>query len=349
MKRLCKIIALSMALFVGCAFTVPAATGTLESHAASKVKISKKKATIVKGKTLQLKMKGTKKKVKWTSSKKKVATVNKKGKVTAKKAGKTVITAKIGNKKYKCKITVKNPTVNLNKTKVTAKTGASIKLKATTNGKSKRIKWKSSNSKIASVTSKGIVYANRVGTATITATANGVSARCKVTVTAAVDPVGSRTNPANPRNGVTVQDTFGTMYFKLTSVLRGENAINKLNAMGEWGEYDQEEYNEHPGTTLTLFIYDVKAVSGYNTYPLSGSDIIHPMNLYNGSCNATINAIDAKYLNNGYESKDRALLELYGGASSDMYMALYVPNNITSFSNVIYDNNFNPYWVKYSF
>lgn len=106
MKRIAKILALGLVLFVGCTFTIPAATGTLESHAASKIKISKTKASMTKGKTMQLKVKGTKKKVKWSSSKKSVATVSKNGKVTAKKSGKATITAKVGKKKLKCKVTV---------------------------------------------------------------------------------------------------------------------------------------------------------------------------------------------------------------------------------------------------
>ncbi len=349
MKQISKIIALCTVLFVGCAFTLPAATGTLESHAAAKVKISKKKATIIKGKTLQLKVKGTKKKAKWSSNKKSVATVNQKGKVTAKKAGKATIVAKIDKKKYKCVVTVKNPTVKLDKSSANLKTGTTMALKATTNGKSKRIAWKSSNPSVASVTTAGIVSAKKAGTAAITATSNGVSAHCKVTVTAPTDPVGSRTNPANPRSGVTVQTTFGTMYFKLASTFRGENAIARLTAMGEWDDYSQEDYDEHPGTTLTLFIFDVKAVNGYDAYPLDGSDIIHPMSLYNGACNASINEIEAKYMNNDYEAKDRVNLSLYNGASSEMYMALYIPNDITAFSNYIYTKDYNQYWVKYTF
>lgn len=109
MKHLSKITAIALVLFVGCAFTIPAATGTLESHAAAKMQISKKKATVTKGKTIKLRIKNAKgKKVRWSSSKKKIATV-KKGKVTAKKAGKTTITAKVGKKKFRCKVTVKNP------------------------------------------------------------------------------------------------------------------------------------------------------------------------------------------------------------------------------------------------
>ena len=73
---------------------------------AARVKLNKKSLSLTVGKTYKLKVKGTKKKVKWNSSNKKVVTVSKKGKVTAKKAGKATITAKIGKKKYKCKVTV---------------------------------------------------------------------------------------------------------------------------------------------------------------------------------------------------------------------------------------------------
>lgn len=70
------------------------------------VKLNKKNVTLLQYKTVKLKVKGTKKKVKWSSNNKKVATVNKNGKVTAKKPGTATITAKVGKKKYKCKVTV---------------------------------------------------------------------------------------------------------------------------------------------------------------------------------------------------------------------------------------------------
>lgn len=63
------------------------------------------------GKTVTLKLKNNKKKIKWSSSNKKVATVTKKGKVKGKKVGKATITAKVGKKKYKCKINVKKKVV----------------------------------------------------------------------------------------------------------------------------------------------------------------------------------------------------------------------------------------------
>lgn len=72
-------------------------------------KLSTTKVTLIKGKSTQLKMNGTDQKVTWKSSDKSIASVNKTGKVSAKKKGTVTITATVLNKKYTCKITVKNP------------------------------------------------------------------------------------------------------------------------------------------------------------------------------------------------------------------------------------------------
>lgn len=54
----------------------------------------------------------SKKKAKLSSSNKSVATVSSNGKVKPQKAGKATITAKIGKKSYKCKVTVKKASKN---------------------------------------------------------------------------------------------------------------------------------------------------------------------------------------------------------------------------------------------
>lgn len=79
----------------------------LPMTASAKVAINKKSLSLKVGQTATLKIKGTTKKAKWSSNKKAIVTVNQKGKITAKKTGKAVITAKIGKKKYTCKVTVK--------------------------------------------------------------------------------------------------------------------------------------------------------------------------------------------------------------------------------------------------
>ena len=163
--------------------------------------MNKANASIEKGKTLQLKAtvtptNATTKAVTWKSSNTKIATVSSTGKVTAKATGTVTITctAKDGSgKKATCKITVIKPTVKatkitINKTKATLVKGEKISLKATvtpTNATNKAVTWKSSNTKIATVSSTGKVTAKATGTVTITCTAkdgSGKKATCKITV-----------------------------------------------------------------------------------------------------------------------------------------------------------------------
>ena len=80
----------------------------MQNKVEAAVKISATKKTMYKGYTYNLKVTGTNKKVTWSSSDKSKATVNSKGKVYVKKNGKVTITAKVGGKKYNCKVTIKN-------------------------------------------------------------------------------------------------------------------------------------------------------------------------------------------------------------------------------------------------
>lgn len=152
--------------------------------AASTIKLNSTAKTLYKGQSYTLKVLGTKKKTQWKSSNSKIAKVSAAGKVTAKKAGSVTITAKVSGRTLRARITVKNPTIKLNKSSVTIYTSGttSLQLKATVKGASSKISWSSSNKKIATVNSKGKVVAQKAGTATITAKANGKMAKCRVTV-----------------------------------------------------------------------------------------------------------------------------------------------------------------------
>lgn len=106
-KKLLVSLSIILFAFVIVPNVVPVLGENISVQAAS-VKLNKKKLTLKVGQTYTLKVKGTKKKVKWSSSKKSVVKVNSKGKITAKKKGTATITAKVGSKKYKCKVTVKS-------------------------------------------------------------------------------------------------------------------------------------------------------------------------------------------------------------------------------------------------
>ena len=117
----------------------------------------------------------------WSSSNKKVATVNSKGVVTAKAKGTAVITATCGDYTATCTVTVKTPTLKLAKTSASIKVGKKTTIKATATPTG-TVKYTSSNKKIATVSSKGVVTGKKKGTAKITVTCNGVSKTFKVTV-----------------------------------------------------------------------------------------------------------------------------------------------------------------------
>ena len=82
--------------------------------------------------------------------------------------------------------------VRLDKTTVSLSVGSSITLTATVlpdNASNKTVSWKSSNTSVATVDSNGKVMAIAGGSATVTATAGGVSAKCSVTVSVPVTSV----------------------------------------------------------------------------------------------------------------------------------------------------------------
>ncbi len=162
------------------------------------VKLPTKKLTIYVSQTKTLKAEvlpsnATNKKVTWTSSNKSVATVSKSGKITAKKPGKATITVKTKNGGYKatCTVTVKRfvavKSFKLNKTSLSINDGKSYTLKAVfspSNASNRDVVWKSSNTDIATVSSKGVVKAVKPGTVTISCKSKetGKTLKCKVKV-----------------------------------------------------------------------------------------------------------------------------------------------------------------------
>lgn len=99
----------------------------INANAKAAPRLNYKKITLVQGKKKQLKVRNLKKgqKIKWSSTKKSIATVSKKGVVKAKKKGTAYIVAKVGKKKYRCKVAVKKK--GTKKKKTSKKLSASVK------------------------------------------------------------------------------------------------------------------------------------------------------------------------------------------------------------------------------
>ncbi len=153
------------------------------------IKLNKTSAVLYHGGStvsIQLKasVKGADKKVVWKSADTEVATVNDQGVVTAKRAGKTVITAVANGQSSSCEVKVLDSELTLNVDAVRLSTkgaGSSVRLVPKIIGATKKVVWSSSDKSIARV-KNGKITGKKTGTATITAVANGVEAKCAVTV-----------------------------------------------------------------------------------------------------------------------------------------------------------------------
>lgn len=164
-------------------------------QAVKNIKLNKTLITGRKGTKVTLKASVTPTKadnriVKWQSSNKKIATVSNKGVVTVKGKGCAVIkcTSGDGSGVYsKCVVnnSSKAKSVKLNKKSAKVSAGKTLKLRATVKGNCKEVLWKSSNTKVATVTDNGLITAVENGKTVISATTMDGSnkvAKCTVKV-----------------------------------------------------------------------------------------------------------------------------------------------------------------------
>lgn len=217
-----RLLALISAVILMTTMLIPA----FQASAAS-VRLNKTKIVLVVGQTYNLKVSGTKKTPQWSSSNKKIVSVTKKGVVKGLRKGTATITAKIGKKKYKCKVTVEAPKLSSTKKTVTAGTSFALKL----NGTKRTVKWYTSNKKIATVSSKGVVKTLRAGSVKITAKLGGKSYVCRLTVKAKPAPV------------VSEKDKAAAQYNALINNLKKEKNITV---------YREEKLNMKPQISKTM-------------------------------------------------------------------------------------------------
>ena len=194
----------------------------------SSVELDKTSAQLKAGETVTLTATvkpddATDKTVTWSTSDSSVATVDN-GVVTAIKVGSATITAKAGDKSATCSISVV-PTlvtsVTLDQTNASLRVGETVTLTATVkpdDATDKAVTWTTSDASVATV-DNGVVTANKVGSATITAKAGDKSATCSISVVPT--PVTSVTlNKANA--SLKVGETIS-----LTATVKPDDATDK--------------------------------------------------------------------------------------------------------------------------
>ena len=189
-------------------------------------------------------------KVTWWSDSAAVA-VSGTGTVYAVQKGTAKVSAKVGTKIASVDVTVEDNSVNkvssvtiagdgVSNGKLSIVAGKNIQLNATVlpeNATNKTVSWTSSNSSVVNVMGTGVLTTAKAGTATITATADGVSAKVAVTVTAAPNPFNDDIVIAGAESGKVI----GSEQFQLTA--REKDGSSFANV--EWSI---------PDTNLLMFI-----------------------------------------------------------------------------------------------
>ena len=189
-------------------------------------------------------------KVTWWSDSAAVA-VSGTGTVYAVQKGAAKVSAKVGTKIASVDVTVEDNSVNkvssvtiagdgVSNGKLSIVAGKNIQLNATVlpeNATNKTVSWTSSNSSVVNVMGTGVLTTAKAGTATITATADGVSAKVAVTVTAAPNPFNDDIVIAGAESGKVI----GSEQFQLTA--REKDGSSFANV--EWSI---------PDTNLLMFI-----------------------------------------------------------------------------------------------
>lgn len=199
---------------------------------AASVYLSKSSFALNYKQSYTLKLKNTKSTPKWSSDDTSIATVNSKGKVTTKsKAGTVNITAKLGSKSYKCKVFVFKNKISYTSLNIGVGSANTVKIRVPVNSKAT---WKTSNKKIAKVTSSGQVTGVKAGSCKITATINKKNYTCTVKVLAKKAKI-TITPTTAPFNGKYMQGNNNNNYYyssKTRNMYTLRSYMSKFEAEG---------------------------------------------------------------------------------------------------------------------
>lgn len=169
-KRLCLVILTILVMVIGLASPV---------SAARRPKLSATSVKIFKNKPYNLKLKYAKGTVTWSSGNNAVVSVTPVGQLLGNARGSTYVYARNAGRTYRCKVVVEEPFISGTNLEIIK--GKTVQLRVY--GTTRKVKWSSTGSSVASVSSSGKVKAKKAGTCTIRATVSGYGTFiCKVKV-----------------------------------------------------------------------------------------------------------------------------------------------------------------------
>ena len=201
-----------------------------------------------------------------------VAQVDENGLVTGISAGTAVVIAYVETQRVLCVVTVKEHTISLNTGTaylLTTGTGNTATLKASIDGTAvagTQVNWSTSNSSVVSVTRTGIITGKKVGTAVITAEANGKTVSCKVTVGSLGKPTIKGSSAAYNKTQVSWTGVSGASGYILSRCTKA-GTVQKSWTLSA----SARSYAETGRTTGTAYYYKVCAYKTVNGTRYTGN------------------------------------------------------------------------------
>ncbi len=243
-------------------------------------------AVVNKGGELQLSItpypSGTNTEVKWSTSSSSIARVSDSGVVTGRKAGKVTITATSKwDKKVKAtfEVSVYDPasptSIQLNAGVITMEVGEKRRMQATVNPvgcKNDKLKWRSTSSSVAKVSSSGEITARKAGSAVISATSTyntSIAGNVMVTVVSRSAPSSIRLTVPDAQMpiGGTMQLTAAPSPTNASRLFKYESSNSKIIGIDENGLMTAKKAG-----TVTITVKSAKSSSVKQTITIRAYD-----------------------------------------------------------------------------
>ncbi|MCD7809428.1 MAG: CAP domain-containing protein [Erysipelotrichaceae bacterium] len=199
-------------------------------------------------------------------------------------------------------ITIIDPTIKLNKTSYSMIVDESLVLTVTITGKDNTATFKSSDTSVATVDQNGKVTAQKAGSTTIAATANGVEDTCKITVKAQTTSSSSdgssssdsSSSSSNSSSSNGLKTSVASEIVSLTNKQRTNNGLSSLTVSAKLTQAAQLRAKEiyqsfshtRPNGSSCSTVFDEYSYS----YSACGENIIYGYNSASSAVTAWMNS-----------------------------------------------------------